>query len=154
MLYGLRDTNSALAFLDGFITYYNFIRPHDGIDNKTPAEAASVKYDVKSWADVTHIGETKEIEIKPEYVIPPHIEAARLEMTGEPYKTGRNYDSHKGVNKSAILAEKKRQLKDKIRNRKRALEAKRKFEKEAETQARTSLSAASVYSPRKRRASK
>jgi putative transposase len=50
------------AFIDGWLIEYNFFRPHMGIDNKTPAEAAGIKYDVKSWADV--VGYKKEPIVK------------------------------------------------------------------------------------------
>jgi hypothetical protein len=71
-------------------------------------------------------------------------------MTGTPYKTGGGkYGSHRGVNKKAILAEKRRQLKDKLRNRQKALEAKRKFEKEAHNIAIASIG---IYKPRKKKA--
>jgi transposase-like protein len=151
VIYGLRNIDSALEFLDGFIAYYNFIRPHKGLNDKPPAEVAGIQYDVKSWADVTHLGETKKMECKPEYNLSPELLSARLQMTGTPYKTGGGkYGSHKGVNKSAILAEKKRQLKDKLRNRRRALEAKRKFEKEAENIAMASIM--SARKPRKKKA--
>jgi transposase-like protein len=139
VLYALKDTESALAFLDGFIAYYNFIRPHEGLDNKTPAEKADIKYDVRSWADVTHLGETKPEEYKPEYAIPPKVEMARLTMSGEPSHMGRHYGMHKGVNKTAIMAEQKRQLKDKLRTKKLSLEAKRQYEKEAKKLAMLSL---------------
>lgn len=71
VLYGLRDTNSALAFLDGFVAYYNFIRPHDGLDNKTPAEVAGIEYPIKTWADVTHLGEYEPTKYAMQYTISP-----------------------------------------------------------------------------------
>lgn len=84
VLYALRNTESALAFLDGFIAYYNFIRPHEGIDNQRPAEAAKIKYDVKSWADVTHLGEREPEPFEPQYVIPVAVQMARVNTMGVP----------------------------------------------------------------------
>jgi transposase-like protein len=140
VIYALRDTNSALAFLDGFFAYYNFIRPHKGLDDKTPAEVAGIKYDVKSWADVTHLGEKKTEEYKPEYAIPPHVLEARTTMKGEPYKPGPKIGSLKYVNKEKILAEQKRKLKAKARTKKANMLAKRRANWEARAQAQVMLS--------------
>ncbi len=48
---GLKNFESALEFTNGFLAYYNYIRPHSSID-KTPAEAAGVKYPYKNWAEI------------------------------------------------------------------------------------------------------
>lgn len=84
---GLRDANSALAFIDGFLAYYNFIRPHESLDGKTPAEAAGIKYDVKNWSDVIHLGETKRQLHMPEGL--SEVQIARKSIPGKPYKAGR-----------------------------------------------------------------
>lgn len=45
---GFNSENPALLFL--FITYYNFIRPHRGINGKTPAEAMGIHVDgIHKW---------------------------------------------------------------------------------------------------------
>ena len=84
---GLKDINSALAFIDGFLAYYNFIRPHYALGGQTPAEAAGIDYDVKNWIGVIRLGEpiqglelTKSIS---------DLERARKPITGKPYKAGR-----------------------------------------------------------------
>ena len=91
VIYGLKDTNSALEFLDGFLAYYDFIRGHEGLDGKTPAEEASIKYDVKNWAGIIHLGEPSQApyEITPQYTITPEMETARRTVKGTPYKAGR-----------------------------------------------------------------
>ncbi|MBI4330291.1 MAG: IS1/IS6 family transposase [Chloroflexi bacterium] len=38
--------------LDGFIFYYNYFRPHEGLEGETPGEAAKVKFPFRSWFDV------------------------------------------------------------------------------------------------------
>lgn len=80
---GLKDANSALAFTDGFIAYYNFIRPHDALDSRTPAEEAGIKYDVKNWTGVIRLGQI----VKPEIISEMQIE--RRTIPGKPYKVGR-----------------------------------------------------------------
>ncbi len=40
---GLEDDKTAQAIIDGFRTYYNFIRPHMALDGKTPSENAGMK---------------------------------------------------------------------------------------------------------------
>ncbi|MFC1972575.1 DDE-type integrase/transposase/recombinase [Chloroflexota bacterium] len=46
-----RNANFQLI-LEGFIFFYNYLRPHMGIGGKTPAEVAGVDYPYKSWTDV------------------------------------------------------------------------------------------------------
>jgi len=48
-----RDIDSATQFADGFKIYYNYLRHHEVLNGKTPAEAADIRYDVKNWADLT-----------------------------------------------------------------------------------------------------
>jgi len=49
---GLKSIDTANQFMDGFIAYYNYMRPHETLDGKTPAEEAGIEYKAKSWADV------------------------------------------------------------------------------------------------------
>jgi transposase-like protein len=54
----LKNKQTLQKFTDGWLTYYNFFKKHMGIENRTPAEEAGIKYDVKSWADVVGIDST------------------------------------------------------------------------------------------------
>jgi len=38
---------------------YNFLRPHEGLSGKTPAEVAKIDYQVKNWADVSRLPVSK-----------------------------------------------------------------------------------------------
>jgi putative transposase len=49
---GLKRPEATRRLLDGWLVYYNFMRPHDALDGKTPAEVAGVKYPFKGWTDV------------------------------------------------------------------------------------------------------
>ncbi|MBI2847631.1 MAG: IS6 family transposase [Chloroflexi bacterium] len=50
---GLKDIVSARDFLDAWLVNYNYFRPHEGIDNWTPGEAAKVmNYPYRNWNDV------------------------------------------------------------------------------------------------------
>lgn len=80
VLRGLKDTESALAFIDGFLAYYNFIRPHESLDNKTPAEEAKIIYPIKNWAELARLENDK-------YIVKAHSIAElpeHLEITGNP----------------------------------------------------------------------
>lgn len=61
---GLKDMGSAIQFTDGFLVYYNFFRPHEGLNGRTPAEAAGIDYKIKNWADLSRLPVTKQAEIK------------------------------------------------------------------------------------------
>jgi transposase-like protein len=43
---------AAGKFLKGFRSYYNYLKPQERLDGKTPAEAARVNYSSKNWEDV------------------------------------------------------------------------------------------------------
>jgi transposase-like protein len=48
---GLKHDDTAKTWLDGYIVNYNFVKPHKGIDDKTPAQAAGL--DVKAdWGSL------------------------------------------------------------------------------------------------------
>lgn len=50
----LHNDKTATAFNDGFKAYYNFIRPHQALNGKTPAEVAGLdlKLGKNRWKDV------------------------------------------------------------------------------------------------------
>jgi len=50
---GLKNIESALEFTDGWLVHYNYLRPHEALGDKTPAEVAGVDYPYKNWADIT-----------------------------------------------------------------------------------------------------
>jgi transposase InsO family protein len=51
---GLEDETTAQTIIDGFRTYYNFIRPHQALDGKTPAEIANINLNLKGnkWLEL------------------------------------------------------------------------------------------------------
>jgi transposase-like protein len=67
---GLKSIETAIQFADGFLTYYNYLRPHEKLDGRTPAEAAGIDYPLKTWADITRNTEPKvEVLTTPEKVV-------------------------------------------------------------------------------------
>jgi len=66
---GFKNVNSAQTTLDGWITHYNFLRPHESLNDKTPAEAAGISSPYRTWLDVINsqqgkIYEPSGVEIK------------------------------------------------------------------------------------------
>ena len=49
---GLYNTESAIRFANGFSIYYNFIKPHTSLNQKTPAEAAGIANERYTWLDM------------------------------------------------------------------------------------------------------
>jgi transposase-like protein len=49
---GLKNIETAHDFVAGFLAYYNYLRPHESLNNKTPAESAGIRYPYKNWTDV------------------------------------------------------------------------------------------------------
>jgi len=61
---GLKNIETAKDFTDGWLVYYNYLRPHESLDTKTPAQFAAVNYPYANWADIArnHVP-TKRVEI-------------------------------------------------------------------------------------------
>jgi len=68
---GLKTLDSGMRFIDGFLVYYNYFRPNEALDGKTPAEEAGIKFPYKNWAEIIRQPVSKEAEIKTH--ITPHI---------------------------------------------------------------------------------
>ncbi len=49
---GLKSVLSAVQFADGYLAWYNFMRPHEYLDNRTPAEAAGLSHPLNTWQAV------------------------------------------------------------------------------------------------------
>ncbi len=49
---GLKDIASAKLFTQGWLLYYNYLRPHESLRGKTPAQIAGVKYPHRNWQDI------------------------------------------------------------------------------------------------------
>jgi hypothetical protein len=45
---GLDDMETAQTMMDGIRIYYNFIRPHEALEGKTPSEACGIKVEGKN----------------------------------------------------------------------------------------------------------
>jgi hypothetical protein len=49
---GLKNFETASDYTDGWLVNYNYLRPHEGLNDKTPAEVADIDYPYKNWADI------------------------------------------------------------------------------------------------------
>jgi putative transposase len=49
---GLKNFESALEFTKGWLVHYNYLRPHESLNDRTPAEAAGIQYPYANWADI------------------------------------------------------------------------------------------------------
>lgn len=88
---GLKSIDTAIQFADGFLAYYNFIRPHEKLEGRTPAEEAGISNSCKSWADVICNTEPKvEVLTTPEKV----VVISEREPLVRPI-THRNYNVHR-----------------------------------------------------------
>jgi putative transposase len=64
---GLKSKESADEILNGWLMFYNFMRPHEGLDGHTPAEKSGIKFEYKNWLDVVKASAkpTVTVEAKP-----------------------------------------------------------------------------------------
>jgi hypothetical protein len=66
----LKNLNTAHSFLDSWLVHYNYLRPHESLDGKTPAEAAGISYPYKNWNELSRKHELgKTTETKPEVTV-------------------------------------------------------------------------------------
>jgi putative transposase len=49
---GLKNFETALDFTDGWLVHYNYLRPHESLQDKTPAEVAGIEYPYRNWVDI------------------------------------------------------------------------------------------------------
>jgi len=49
---GLKDIETAKLFTQGWLLYYNYLRPHESLKDKTPAQVAGIKYPYRNWQDI------------------------------------------------------------------------------------------------------
>jgi hypothetical protein len=64
VLRGFKSVDTAKQLLDGWSVYYNFLRPHESLDGKSPAEHMKVEMSFNSWLDI--VKNTKTRVSKPE----------------------------------------------------------------------------------------
>lgn len=88
-----RDIDTLKDFAGGWLTYYNFFRPHTSLDGQTPAEAAHVDYDVKNWADLTRVPVSKQEEIE-SHQMPKSKPVKRKVDMSRAYRRHRRRRSH------------------------------------------------------------
>lgn len=48
---GLKNIESAIDFTQGWLAFYNYLRPHESL-NKTPAQEAGIEYPYRNWQDI------------------------------------------------------------------------------------------------------
>jgi putative transposase len=58
-----RDVEALIQFNDGWVAFYNYFKPHQSLDGKTPAEEAKIDYSVKNWVDLARVPVSKETEV-------------------------------------------------------------------------------------------
>jgi putative transposase len=49
---GLKSRESAKLIMNGWLIHYNFFRPHQSLNNSTPAEKAKIDFAFKNWTNI------------------------------------------------------------------------------------------------------
>lgn len=79
-----RNSNMQLI-LEGFVFYYNYLRPHMALGGKTPAQVAKVNYPYQNWRDVVR-SEMPKVELTDEdrsrYKVERKVRRIRRKQTG------------------------------------------------------------------------
>lgn len=53
---GLKKRETARLIMDGWLIHYNFFRPHEALNGKTPSEKAGIRFPYKNWLDIVKTG--------------------------------------------------------------------------------------------------
>ncbi|MFC2004968.1 transposase [Chloroflexota bacterium] len=72
-----RDIDTLIQFTDGFLVYYNYLKPHHSLKGKTPAEVAGIDYPHKNWQDIIRLPISKKVVIETRKGI-PHQKPLRI----------------------------------------------------------------------------
>ncbi len=49
---GLKSTETAKLFTDGWLVFYNFMRPHESLKGRTPAKVSGIQFPYSSYKDI------------------------------------------------------------------------------------------------------
>ncbi|MBI4379180.1 MAG: DDE-type integrase/transposase/recombinase [Nitrospinae bacterium] len=49
---GLKNIETAHDFTQGWLAHYNYLRPHESLNDRTPAEVAGIIYPYRNWQDI------------------------------------------------------------------------------------------------------
>jgi hypothetical protein len=98
---GMDSPQKSRLLLDGFVFYYNYFRPHESLDNHTPAEVAGIKSPYKNWIDVLRLS-APTVEQHPEDTLMPRHYTFKMDARNfEPKpkaRSKRNKPKHKTTN--------------------------------------------------------
>lgn len=75
-----KDIETLIQFTDGWLIYYNYFKPHQSLNGRTPAEEARVTYDIKNWADLARVPVPKHIEIQSHQIPKVAIPKAKISL--------------------------------------------------------------------------
>jgi len=76
-----RNAETLIQFTDGWLVYYNYFKPHQSLNGKTPAEEAKIDYPVKNWADLAKIPVSKETEVSSHRTPRVIVEKTEMDLT-------------------------------------------------------------------------
>jgi len=48
----LKNLETAIDFVAGFLAFYNYLRPHESLNDSTPAKTAGIGYPYKNWTEL------------------------------------------------------------------------------------------------------
>jgi putative transposase len=70
---GLKSKESANLILDGWLVFYNYMRPHESLNGSTPGKAAGVKFEYGNWLDVVRASpNVKPVTLQPKPTLELH----------------------------------------------------------------------------------
>jgi putative transposase len=86
----LKNRDTLEKFADGWLVHYNFLRPHEALKGKTPAEVANAHFTYKNWFELTSAPQviitqnTKPLKTSPQRIRSPRAHELP-KITGDIY---------------------------------------------------------------------
>jgi len=84
VMWGMKKPEATRVILDGFLVFYNYFRPHESLNDKTPAEVAGIDYPYKNWLDV--VKSQSPLEQPSDKLDTPLNEEVAIDYLPKPYR--------------------------------------------------------------------
>jgi putative transposase len=80
---GLKNIETAIDFVNGFLAFYNYLRPHESLEGRTSAKESKIDYPYRNWQElIRNHKPSKKIEIT-------HVQRGTMKLPKPKNKLGR-----------------------------------------------------------------
>ena len=81
-----RDLETLRTFMDGYLTFYNYFKPNESLDGRTPADVAHIEYNVRNWKSICRTGKDDDQDTEYQSAQEPRTVRCRNRRKVRPHK--------------------------------------------------------------------